>query len=571
MDNDRTQIDEVKSRVDIVSVIEKYITLKKTGKNYTGLCPFHTEKTPSFTVTPSIQLYKCFGCGESGDAIKFLEKAEHLEFKEALEKLAKEVGVQLNTKKKDKNNIYTKLEEINELAVQFFQNELEKNNEAKKYLEKDRKFNKEIIKNFSLGYAPGSKKLLEFIKSKSTYTTQELLTSSLCTQKGNEIYDRFFNRIIFPIKDHKGTTVGFTGRSLPNNEYGPKYLHTAETPIFKKSQLMYGLDQSKTHIREQNLCIICEGTTDVISAHQENIKNVVAPLGTAIAKEQIQLIGRYTKNILLILDSDEAGETALERYFLLGIPLGINIYTNTTTPYKDLDELAQQDNKKIKEVINTKQDLFSHLVIKQMEEKDISKHKDYKDMIEYTSKILSYVPDKASQEFFLKKAEELTTIDKHLFSPDKSQKDIKQEKIEIKQEKIDNELFLLALILYFEDTTTIQNLDLKYLFDEEVKEILEHIQTNQKLSEQKLLEKYPNSENLKKGILEASGLNIDTSKKEKYILNTFSIIKKQNIEKIIQKLKFKEIIAIEKAEDDKIAKIEEEIVRLKKITEKIKI
>ncbi len=570
MNDDRTQIEEVKSRIDIESVVERYVTLKKTGKNYVGLCPFHAEKTPSFTVTPSVQLYKCFGCGESGDVIKFLEKVEHLEFIDALEKLAKEAGVELSKKPKDKNSIYAKLEEINELATQFFQMELENSTKAKKYLKEERKFDNQTIKDFRLGYAPGGRKLQEFLKSKNKYTKKELLTSSLFTQKQENIYERYFNRIIFPIKDHRGTVVGFTGRSLPDNDYGPKYLHTAETPIFKKSQLMYGIDQGKMHMREQDLCIVCEGTTDVISAHQEGLKNVIAPLGTAVTEEQLKLVARYTKNILLILDSDEAGEKALERYFLLGMPLNLNIYTNTPAPYKDIDELVKKDKNKIQDIIERKQDLFSHLLIKKIEEKDISKHKDYKEIIEYTSYLLAHVPDKPSQEFFLKKAEELTTIERHLFSLQDSKTNSQTEQPQYKSEKLENEFFLLTLIIYFKDNTVIQQLDLKYLFDEDIKEVLEYIQTNKDWTEEKLLEEFSHKIDLKKAIVEATGLNIPSPKKEKYILNTFSIIKKQNIEKMIHKLKIKEKIAIEKGEDDRIDKIEGEIVRLKKLLEQTK-
>jgi DNA primase len=565
MEGNRSQIEDIKSRIDIESVIGRHVNLKKAGKNFIGLCPFHTEKTPSFTVSPSIQLYKCFGCGESGDVIKFLEKIEHLDFIEALEKLAKEAGVEIKRTKRNENPLYKKIEEINNLATKFYEKELFKQAEAKNYIFQNRKFKKETVEEFKVGYAPGGKSLLEFLKTKGKYSKEELLASGLFIKKNSDIKDRFFKRIIFPIQDTKGSVVGFTGRSLPSSNYGPKYLHTPETLLFKKSQLLYGLHQAKTHIREKDLCIVCEGTTDVISAHQENIKITVAPLGTAIAEEQLHLIGRNTKNILLLLDNDDAGKAALERYFILGISIGLNLYMNSTDPYKDLDELVKRDKGRIRKIIENKRDLFSYLVHDKLEKKDLNNHKDYKEIIEYVSKLISCVGEDSSREFFLKKAQQLTTIDSHFFASEEIEA-IKELSIEAqKSEKLDNEIFLLTLVIYFEDTTSIKHMELKFFLHSEVKEILEYIQQNNDWNEEKLLEIFPKSQSLQKAILESGGIEIEKAKKDKYILNTYSIIKKNNIEKLIQKLKIKERIAIGKNEEEKIDKIETEITRLKKL------
>jgi DNA primase len=563
--DDRSNIEEIKSRLDIVQVVERQVKLKKAGKNFVGLCPFHNEKTPSFVVSPSIQRYKCFGCGESGDILNFVEKTENLDFVDALEKLAKEAGVVLQ-KSSSGNQALTKMFEINNFAVQLFAEDLLKNNIAKKYIFEQRKFNQEAVKEFSIGYAEGGSRLLKFVQSKGKYTKQELLLTGLFTEKDGTIRDRFFKRIIFPIQDTQGRFVGFTGRILPDSKYGPKYLHTPETPLFKKSKLLYALYQAKTHIREQDLCIICEGTTDAISAHQKEQKNIVAPLGTAIAEEQLQLVTRFTNNILLLLDNDAAGQNALERYFLLGISLGLNLYTGTLEPYADLDDLMQKDSKKIKDVIQKKQDLFTYLVMRNIEKKDINNYKDYKEIITYISTLLANVVDKKSYEFFLNQAEKLTTISKDLFTKSANLKDEEvNNQLVKKSTQQDKEIFFLSLILYFEDIGLLEKIDTKFFLNSDVKSIVEYIKKEQDCDEKGLLKMFKENEILKQSIFESSRHDIESEKKEKYILNTYNIIRKDNVGKIIKQLRLKESKAIEEKDREKAEKIESEIIRLKKL------
>ncbi len=567
--NNRENIEEIKSRLDIVPIVERQVKLRKAGKNFVGLCPFHSEKTPSFIVSPSIQRYKCFGCGESGDIFNFVEKTEHLDFIDVLEKLAKEAGVEI---KKDVsfNKTFEKVFQINNLATEFYAQELLKNINAKNYLFNKRKFSKKIVDDFKLGYATGGTGFLQHTKRKASFSKEELLSSGLFFEKEGVIKDRFFKRIIFPIHNTQGKVVGFTGRILENSKYGPKYLHTPETALFKKSKLLYGLFQAKTHIRESDLCIICEGTTDVISAHQKGTKNIVAPLGTAIAEEQLKLLTRFTKNILLLMDNDEAGQNALERYFTLGIGLDLNLYTNSLDPYEDLDELMQKDSTKIKNIIKNKKDLFSHLIFKKLQDKDINNYKDYKEIIEYVSSLLDNVKDKKSYEFFLNQAEKITTIKREFFS---KEQEISKEtgfKQDVKKtEKLEKEAFFLSLILHFEECSFLKKIELKYFLNKEIRHMLEHIQNMEGLDEKSLLKAFPNSEILNQTIFESSRLDIDISKKDKYLLNTYEIIKKENIEKIIKQLRVKETIAIEERNNKKAVQIEHEIIRLKKLqTEK---
>ncbi len=563
MDN-RDNIEEIKSRLDIMPIVERQVKLRKAGKNFSGLCPFHSEKTPSFIVSPSIQRYKCFGCGESGDIFNFVEKTEHLDFPEALEKLAKEAGVELK-KRTPQNQAFSKIIDINNMATEFFHSELFKNSVAKKYIFEKRKFNETTVKEFKIGYAVGAGNLLQHIRKKGNYSKTELLSSGLFSEKNGILRDRFFKRIIFPILDTSGKTVGFTGRILEKSEYGPKYLHTPETALFKKSQLLYGLFQAKTTIREKDLCVICEGTTDVISAFQNGLKNIVAPLGTGVAQEQLKLLSRFSKNILLLMDNDEAGQNALERYFTLGIPLDLNLYTNTLAPYEDLDELMQKAPKKIQGVVKKRKDLFTELVLKKLEKKDVNNYKDYKEIIGYVSFLLSGVKDKKLQKFFLNQAEKITTIDQEFFTKKENIPNIQEQQKLQKAPLQEKECFFLSIALKFEDPSLLEKVDLKFFLNKEIKHIIEYIKETKSFDEKTLLENFSDSESLKQAIFESSRLEIDSEKQEKYILNTYNIIKKENIEKIIRQLRVKENIAIQEKHEKKAEQIEYDILRLKKL------
>ncbi len=563
--NNRENLEEIKNRLDIVSIVERQVKLRNAGKNFVGLCPFHSEKTPSFIVSPSIQRYKCFGCGASGDIFNFVEKTEHLDFVEVLEKLAKEAGVELK-KSSSFNKTFSKIFEINTLASELFHADLFENTYAKKYVFEKRKFDLKTTKEFKVGYALGGERLLKFVKSKGDFSNEDLMSSGLFSEKGGILKDRFFKRIMFPILDTSGKVVGFTGRILENSKYGPKYLHTPETSLFKKSFLLYGLFQAKTHIREADLCIICEGTTDVLSAHQKGVENIVAPLGTAIAQTQLQMLSRFTKNILLLMDNDEAGQNALERYFTLGIPQGLNLYTNTLAPYEDLDELMQKDSKKIKSIIQTRKELFTQLVLRKLENKDINNYKDYKEVIDFVSSLLSNVKEEKSFEFFLNQAENLTMIKKEFFSKEtNSFEELKKENNVKKPDKLAKEVFFLSLILHFEEKALLEKIDQRFFLDKEVKHILEYIQNMDGFNEEVLLKTFGDCEILNQAIFESSRLDIDISKKEKYILNTYGIIKNENIERMIKKLRIKEKVALEEQNREKAEQIEYDIIRLKKM------
>lgn len=408
MDNDSNQIEEIKSRLDIVQIIEKYVPLKQAGKNYSGLCPFHHEKTPSFIVSPDIQRYKCFGCGESGDMFNFIQKIENLDFPETLQKLAKDAGVEL--KQFQSNPKYSRLEDINYLATKYYYNQLKSNKVALDYISKKRGFSHDSIKQFGIGYAPKYPQLLEYI-GKNKFKTQELVESGLFVMKEGKMREKFYDRIMFPIRSSRGKVIGFSGRIMPGNDYGPKYMNSPETPLFHKKYNLFGQYESKAEIRKNDLAILCEGQTDVISAHQHGVKNIVAPLGTGLTKEQLESLSKLTKNVLFFFDSDTAGQNAVTRAFKLASELNLYPYATNSEPYKDIDEMLLAEPKAMLDRIEAKQEAFSYILSNYIRDKDLTRLKDLTDTQRFLKDLISGVSTSTLQKHYKTKISQLIKID----------------------------------------------------------------------------------------------------------------------------------------------------------------
>lgn len=400
-----SQIQEIKDKLDIVDIVGKYVSLKKTGKNFIGLCPFHKEKTPSFIVSQDVQRYKCFGCGEYGDIFNFIQKIENLDFPESLEKLAKIAGVELKTY--DKNNSYKKLEEINYLATKYYYKQLPKSPIAVKYIN-ERGLNKESIKTFGIGYAPVAPKFLQEINSLHKYSKKDLIDSGVFTDKRGFLKEKFVNRIMFPIRSRRGTVIGFTGRILPNDKWGPKYINSPETEIYHKKDNLFAQYESRQEIRKQDLAIVCEGSMDVISAHQHGFKNIVAPLGTSATTEQFESLSHLTKNVLLFFDSDFAGAKALVRAFKIASELEMNPYAANCSPYKDIDEMLQKEPNKMQSLIDNKKEAFSYILSTLVEGKDLNKLEDIMYIKNEITPIIESVKDQNAKELYINKFEKIT-------------------------------------------------------------------------------------------------------------------------------------------------------------------
>ena len=334
-------INEIKYRNDIENVISQYSVLKRRGKNLVGLCPFHSEKTPSFTVYPENGSFYCFGCGVGGDVITFTGLIENLDYIESIKLLAERSNIQLpedgydNSFQKVKNTVY----DINRETAKFFHNYL-MSDEGKWALDyyKNRGLSFKTIKHFGLGAAPDSwDALINHLKSKG-FTISDMVTANVVgvSQRGN-FYDRFRKRAMFPIINIRGNVVGFSGRAMPGEDkQGGKYVNTSDTPVYKKSENLFGINYAKNFCSEQ--MILVEGNMDVISLHQAGFENVVAPLGTAFTPEQANLIARYTKEIVLMLDADAAGQKAVRRAEEILRNTGLSVRVVSIPNGKDPDE-----------------------------------------------------------------------------------------------------------------------------------------------------------------------------------------------------------------------------------------
>ncbi len=337
-------IEEVRSKNDIVDVVSQYVKLTRKGSSYFGLCPFHNEKTPSFSVTPGKQMYYCFGCGAGGNVFNFIMEYENYTFGEALKHLADRAGVELpkieySKEVRQKAQEKAELLEINKQAAQYFYYQLrtDKGQRGYEYL-KNRGLSEETMRKFGLGYSyKFSDGLYRFLKSKG-YQDERLRESGLFNvDERHGMYDKFWNRVIFPIMDVNNRVIGFGGRVMGDAK--PKYLNSPETKIFDKSRNLYGLNIARTTRRKY--LILCEGYMDVIAMHQAGFNNAVASLGTALTSGHASLLKRYTQEVLLLYDSDEAGIRAALR----GIPIlreaGVNSRVVSLKPYKDPDEFIK--------------------------------------------------------------------------------------------------------------------------------------------------------------------------------------------------------------------------------------
>lgn len=355
-------VEEVRMKNDIVDVISGYVKLQKKGSSYFGLCPFHNEKSPSFSVSPSKQMYYCFGCGAGGNVFTFIMEYENYSFPEALKMLADRVGVPLpeeevNEEMKKQQNLRSSILDVNKMAAKYFYYQLRSENgvQAMKYL-KDRALGDDTIHRFGLGYSNKySNDLYKYLKSKGI--SDELLAQSglMNVDEKRGMYDKFWNRVIFPIMDVNGRVIGFGGRVM--GEGKPKYLNSPETKVFDKSRNLYGLHIARS-ARKKNI-LVCEGYMDVISMHQAGFTNAVASLGTALTSQHASLLRRYTEEVILTYDSDEAGVRAALRAIPMLKEAGVSTKVLSMKPYKDPDEFIKAKGAKaFQERIDNAQNSF---------------------------------------------------------------------------------------------------------------------------------------------------------------------------------------------------------------------
>jgi len=388
-------VDEIKNKLDIVDVIGGYIKLKKAGRDYKAPCPFHNEKTPSFFVSPSKQIWHCFGCNLGGDMFNFVMQIEGVEFVDALRILARKAGVTIRRQDPKLKSQRSKLYDICEEATNFFEKNLSKNKQVLDYL-KDRRISSSTIKAFRIGYALDSWEALYKHLTEVGYDPQNIENTGLIIKK-QKYYDRFRKRIMFPINDISGQVVGFTGRifsayggpaagrrpihqgkpGVADGQVIAKYINSPESIIFNKSRILYGLDKARIEIRKADECILVEGQVDVTMSHQVGIKNTVATSGTALTQDHLKIIKRYTDNILLAFDTDIAGETATKRSIGLAQQAEFNVKIIVLSKEKDPADIIKKNPKVWKKAIEKSRPVmefyfdnaFSKYDVKKVEDK----------------------------------------------------------------------------------------------------------------------------------------------------------------------------------------------------------
>jgi DNA primase len=419
----RNTIQKVNDAADILDVVGSFIKMKKRGSNYLGNCPFHNEKSPSFTVSPSKGIYKCFGCGKAGNVITFVQEHEKLTYPEAITWLAKRYHIEieetaLSNEAKEQKQIEESLRIINTYAANYFKALLFDNEEGQAvgltYF-KERSFRNETIEKFQLGYCLEDKSHLATQAVAKGYSKDLLVKAGLVYDRYEKLQSVYAGRVIFPIHNQSGRVIGFGARILKSNEKAPKYINTPENEIYHKSQTLYGIFFSKNAINKQDECLLVEGYTDVISLHQSGVENVVASSGTSLTEEQLKLIKRYTKNLTIVYDGDAAGIKAALRGLDMAIEQGLNVHVVLLPDSHDPDSYIQAVGNEAFNVYikENKKDIILFKLeasLKEANDDSIKKTALINDIAETLAKI-NKVEEFSKQQDYIRRCSQLLQID----------------------------------------------------------------------------------------------------------------------------------------------------------------
>ncbi len=412
-------VEEVKSRLDIAEVIGEYIPLKPSGpERLRARCPFHNEKTPSFMVSRDRQIFHCFGCGEGGDVISFVQKMEGLEFPDALRLLAKKANIELPSFDPKLNSERAAVLEALKLAASFYHEVLLRATtaeQARRYVSKARRLNENTVEQFQLGFAPDAWDSLTVALKKRGVTEAHLVSAGLAVrrEKGEGVYDRFRNRLMFPIRDAHGSVVGFGGRAMDEKEPA-KYINTPQTLVYNKSTILFGLDTAKHEIRKQKVAVIVEGYMDCISSHQAGVTNVVASSGTALTDGQVLLLKRYAPTVALAFDMDPAGETAAKRGIAVAWKEGLDVKVISLPFGKDPDECIKQDPEGWFNAIGKAQPILDFYFSRTLDSRDRTNVQHKKEAAKILLPILATVADAIEQTHYVQKLARWLNVDEHI-------------------------------------------------------------------------------------------------------------------------------------------------------------
>jgi DNA primase len=400
------QWEEVKRSLNIVDIIGSYVPLQKAGSNYRALCPFHTENTPSFMVSPQLQIFKCFGCGEGGDIFEFVKKIEGIDFPEALQILAQKAGVKIEPFKRDpqlkiKDRIYS----INSMAASAFNFFLVKHKigeKARQYL-KRRGISQEIVEKFNLGYAPDSWDTVgKYLLSKGYNLSDISLAGLIGKRSGGSHFDFYRRRVMIPLMDARSRVVGFSGRVLDPKDT-PKYINTIETPVFHKGEFLYGLNETRHSIKKMGWALVVEGDFGLLTLFQKGFENVAALKGTAFTQKQLEILGRYTKKIVLYLDSDEAGVQAALKSAFLAQSRGFTVKVTAGPKGVDPDELAKQDLSRFKKLVSNPKEVYDFAIDTYKDKYDLRSGSEKREFSHKVLEILAQISDPVERSHYIKK------------------------------------------------------------------------------------------------------------------------------------------------------------------------
>lgn len=431
---------QLRNRCDIEDIIGRYVNLKKTGSSTVGLCPFHSERTPSFHVSGRKQMFYCFGCHKGGDVITFIMEAEHLPYVDAVVFLANMVGLpvpQKNVFDTEIAELRKRILEINRAAARFYFDTLFKP-EGKAGLEyfKNRKLTPTTVRRFGLGYAPDSwDSLLKHLLDNG-YALDDIKAAGLAIQSktGGKHFDRFRSRCMFPIIDHRGNVIGFGGRTMDANNPA-KYLNSSENLVFKKGQNLFALNIAKN--TKETCLILCEGYMDVISLHQAGFDNAVASLGTALTPDQARLIRRYTENVVVCYDSDAAGKKATQRALEILPPAGLNVRVMTVTGGKDPDDMMKEEGgkEKFRRLLDASFNSVDYRFSETLAKYDISVDTEKIECLKKMAEIIAPIPSPAERDVYASKIAEIMTVDKKAVVAEINQRRKRMQRFREKEER----------------------------------------------------------------------------------------------------------------------------------------
>uniref|UniRef100_A0A7C4UCR5 DNA primase n=1 Tax=candidate division WOR-3 bacterium TaxID=2052148 RepID=A0A7C4UCR5_UNCW3 len=519
-------VEKIKESIDIVEYISSKIPLKRVGKNYKALCPFHNEKTPSFYVSPHLKMFHCFGCGISGDIIKFVQEYEKVSFVDALKILGEYANIDIDFKDEETDKYYR----VNEDVARFYHSILLNDKNALDYLKK-RGMKDETIEKFLIGFAPNKDILSE--KFEKIYGRDILLKLGLVGEK-----DRFRNRIIFPIFTISGRIAGFGGRIIGEGE--PKYLNSPESPVYSKRNILYSLYHSKKSIGEKKEAVIVEGYFDYLSCFQEGIENIVATLGTALTDNQSIILSRYANKIILFFDMDEAGVMASLRNIGLFIDKDVEISIVSSKEAKDPDEIIQKYGvETLKEIIKGSKDFIDTLIEKDKERYDLKKPAHLSIVVKKFGEMLSKVQDPVKREIYIEKIARELNVKREILTPNK----IENEKGTKIQKEGPNYLEKVELSMLFSilngryEPDQIKNIDETEFTLVQLREVLRLIKNGEK-PEKDILHRLP-------------------KKFEEYVFTQFSI-SDESFENLYKRWRIKKIEEVMSENSRKIKELEKE-------------